>query len=199
MFPNVSRKHVVPFGGPTSFQDHSLSLTVIQLAYVPWSKVAILGMVIPPLIGILIMGPYKPLLLGWVSHPLLYGNFMGVDRPDCTSGIYWTCWHKSNPQIQALSKLHPMFSGVRYPKHCSDIACRNKKTLNMFWNIAFDWRSFWVCVCAMVWLQSLIFWGAVFPCIFGAMGPWLVEILPKPSQFLGFFWIPTTSTLHSSP
>ena len=50
MFPNGSRKHVVPFGGPTSFQDHSLSLTVIQLAYVPWSKVAILGMGdLPPL------------------------------------------------------------------------------------------------------------------------------------------------------
>ncbi len=31
-------------------------------SFVPWSKVAILGMVIPPLIGILIMGPYKPLL-----------------------------------------------------------------------------------------------------------------------------------------
>ena len=33
-------------------------------SYVPWSKVAILGMVIPPLIGILLLGPYKPLLLG---------------------------------------------------------------------------------------------------------------------------------------
>ena len=32
----------------------------------PGSKVAILGMVIQPLMtGILIMGPYKPLLLGW--------------------------------------------------------------------------------------------------------------------------------------
>ena len=39
-----------------------------------WSKVAILGMVIPPSIGILIMGPYKPLLLGWWVYPLLYGN-----------------------------------------------------------------------------------------------------------------------------
>ena len=36
----------------------------IHGAYVPWSKVAILGMVIPPLIGILIMGPYKPLRNG---------------------------------------------------------------------------------------------------------------------------------------
>ena len=29
---------------------------VVEGTYVPWSKVAILGMVIPPLIGILIMG-----------------------------------------------------------------------------------------------------------------------------------------------
>ena len=34
--------------------------------------------------GILIMGPYKPLLIGWVSYPLSYGNVMGVDRPDRT-------------------------------------------------------------------------------------------------------------------
>ena len=39
---------------------------------------------LPPLIGILIMGSYKPLVLGRVSHPLLYGNVMGVDRPDRT-------------------------------------------------------------------------------------------------------------------
>ena len=29
---------------------------IVRVSYVPWSKVAILGMVIPPLIGILIMG-----------------------------------------------------------------------------------------------------------------------------------------------
>ena len=45
---------------------------------VPWSKVAILGnwgWSSHLLIGILIMGPYKP-LRNWVdfSHPLLYGN-----------------------------------------------------------------------------------------------------------------------------
>ena len=44
------------------------------LVYVPWSKVAILGIVIPPLIGILkrdiYINPYY-----WVDdHPLLYGN-----------------------------------------------------------------------------------------------------------------------------
>ncbi len=47
--------------------------------YVPWSKVAILGMVIPPLIGILIMGNYiNPYY--WVDdHPLLYRNNGSLD------------------------------------------------------------------------------------------------------------------------
>ena len=43
--------------------------------YVPWSKVAILGMVIPPLIGI--RNPYNGYInpYYWVDdHPLLYGN-----------------------------------------------------------------------------------------------------------------------------
>ena len=40
-------------------------IILILTKHVPWSKVAILGMAIPPLMtGILIMGPYKPLLLG---------------------------------------------------------------------------------------------------------------------------------------
>ena len=33
------------------------------------------------------MGPYKPLLLGGVSHSLLHGNVMGVDRPDRTNAL----------------------------------------------------------------------------------------------------------------
>ena len=48
-------------------------LMVVVFGYVPWSKVAILGMVIPPLIGILLMGPYKPLRT-WVEFPIPYGN-----------------------------------------------------------------------------------------------------------------------------
>ena len=44
--------------------------------YEPWSKVAILGMVIPPLIG----NPYNNGYINpyyWVDdHPLLYGNMM---------------------------------------------------------------------------------------------------------------------------
>ena len=49
-------------GGPGPTYIHWDDPSIIL--YVPWSKVAILGMVIPPLIGILIMGPYKPLPLG---------------------------------------------------------------------------------------------------------------------------------------
>ena len=55
------------------FGDHEIQ------PHVPWSKVAILGMVIPPLIGILIMGIYiNPYY--WVDdHPLLYGNNGSLD------------------------------------------------------------------------------------------------------------------------
>ena len=53
------------------------------VTYVPWSKVAILGMVIPPLLRNPYNGYINPYY--WVDdHPLLYGNFMGVDRPDRT-------------------------------------------------------------------------------------------------------------------
>ena len=34
---------------------------------------------LPPLIGFLLMGPYKPLLLGWWVYPLLYGNNGSLD------------------------------------------------------------------------------------------------------------------------
>ena len=40
-------------------------------SFVPWSSHL--------LIGILIMGPYKPLLLGWWVYPLLYGNNGSLD------------------------------------------------------------------------------------------------------------------------
>ena len=43
------------------------------MLYVPWSKLVVLGMVIPPLIG----NPYNGYinLYCWVDdHPLLYGN-----------------------------------------------------------------------------------------------------------------------------
>ena len=45
---------------------------------VPWSKVAILGMVIPPLIGNPYNGYVNPYY--WVDdHPLLYGNIGSLD------------------------------------------------------------------------------------------------------------------------
>ena len=44
----------------------------------PWSKVAILGVVIPPLIGIAYNWYIKPYY--WVDdHPLLYGNNGSLD------------------------------------------------------------------------------------------------------------------------
>ena len=50
---------------PVVFSDNDEGMFInTSETHVPWSKVAILGMVIPTLIGILIMGPYKPLLLG---------------------------------------------------------------------------------------------------------------------------------------
>ena len=48
--------------------------------YVPWSKVAILGMVIPPAIGLL---PYYRV----DDHPLLFGNNGGLDP-----GTYVICF-----------------------------------------------------------------------------------------------------------
>ena len=53
--------------------------------YEPGSKLLVLGMVIQPLIGNPYNGYINPYY--WVDdHPLLYGNFMGVDRPDRTYG-----------------------------------------------------------------------------------------------------------------
>ena len=50
-------------------------------SYVPWSKVAFYWgwETSHLLIGILIMGPYKPLRTWVDDHPLPYGNVMGVD------------------------------------------------------------------------------------------------------------------------
>ena len=53
----------------------------------PGSKLPMLGMVISPLIGMVIMGPYKP-LRNWVDdHPLLYGNDGSLDNPDVSASL----------------------------------------------------------------------------------------------------------------
>ena len=51
--------------------------------------------------GILIMGPYKPLRT-WVEFPIpyLYGNVMGVDRPDRTYGL--VSWEPKVPPPKAI-------------------------------------------------------------------------------------------------
>ena len=59
--------------------------------YEPWSKVAILGMVIPPLIG----NPYNGYLnpYYWVDdHPLLYGNIGSLDPGTYKPGFISLCW-----------------------------------------------------------------------------------------------------------
>ncbi len=54
---------------------------VITSLYVPWSRLSCFfgDKLIPPLMGILIMGPYKSLLVGWWVYPLLYGNNGSLD------------------------------------------------------------------------------------------------------------------------
>ena len=57
---------------------HERFLKLVLSIYVPWSKVAILGMVIPPLIGNPYNGYINPYY--WVDdHPLLYGNNGSLD------------------------------------------------------------------------------------------------------------------------
>ena len=52
-----------------------------RLSYVPGSKVLILGMIIPPLIGNPYNGYISPYY--WVDdHPLLYGNNGNLDPSD---------------------------------------------------------------------------------------------------------------------
>ena len=72
-------------------------------------KVAILGMVIPPLIGILIMGPHKP-LRNWVDVPIpYYMEIMGVDRPDRTGK--GDNKQSLKPLLVTLEKRRTMFVG----------------------------------------------------------------------------------------
>ena len=63
--------------------------------YVPGPKLPILGMVIPPFIGILIMGPYKPLLLGWWPFPMEIMDNNGSLEPSpytfCLSEFNFNC------------------------------------------------------------------------------------------------------------
>ena len=71
------------------------------MLYVPWSKVAILGMVIPPLIG----NPYnwdtKPYY--WVDdHPLLYGNNGSLDASDSRN----INLRSIRPRTQVVGTLH---------------------------------------------------------------------------------------------
>ncbi len=56
-----------------SMERHTeYTIFVIIKIYVPWSKLLVLGMVIPPLIGNPYNGPCKPLLLGWWPSPIIW-------------------------------------------------------------------------------------------------------------------------------
>ena len=75
-----------------TFHRYTLQLPAIveESPFVPGSKVAILGMVIPPLIGIL--NPYNWYInpYYWVDdHPLLYGNNGSLD-PGTFGRAIWT-------------------------------------------------------------------------------------------------------------
>ena len=65
----------------------ALKICLYCLPSEPGSKLLVLGMVIPPSIGNPYNGYINPYY--WVEFPipLLYGNVMGVDRPDRTSGL----------------------------------------------------------------------------------------------------------------
>ena len=68
------------------------------ILYVPWSKVAILGMVIPPLIGILIINGYINPYHYVDDHPLLHGNNGSLDPG--TYGLVH--YHGCNNCLEAL-------------------------------------------------------------------------------------------------
>ena len=82
--------------------------------YVPWSKLVVLGMgKIPPLIGILIMGPYKPLRT-WVDEfipyymEIIWSNYSDLTRPHSK---WW--FSKGNPLISGKSRLVKYYNLAR--------------------------------------------------------------------------------------
>ena len=78
-----------PFGIPIADIDIAKCQvpSFIEFSYVPWSKVAILGMVIQPLMGNPYNGYMNPYY--WVDdHPLLYGNNGSLDPGTYTNSHY---------------------------------------------------------------------------------------------------------------
>ena len=89
-------------------------------SFVPWSKVAILGMVIQPLIGNPYNGYINPYY--WVDdHPLLYGNNGSLDPiahlgPVVVSVRFPGTWVKSlRPASAASSTFRGIFAVERSP------------------------------------------------------------------------------------
>ena len=81
--------------------------------YVPWSKVAILGMVIPPFNRNPYNGYINPYY--WVDdHPLLYGNNGSLDP-----GTYWPFKKKCSESLS--NRFYLNRSSPRFCCHCSCI------------------------------------------------------------------------------
>ncbi len=69
--------------------------------------------------GILIMGPYKPLVLGWWVYPLLYGNNGSLDPIAHMKPLWW--WfrlstHLRNKHFSQMSQVVPGSSNQTYFK-----------------------------------------------------------------------------------
>ncbi len=106
---------------------------------------------IPPSIGILIMGPYKPLLSAWVSHPLLYGNNWSLD-PGTTHGegyasdikfpmVWGSCrWTHLRPH---QNSKFGMGLGSNYPWCSCDMLWSWDVSLMIWWWMICVFNGFW--------------------------------------------------------
>ena len=96
----------------------------------PWSKVAILGMAIPPLIGILNNGYINPYY--WVDEFIpYYMEIMGVDRPDCTihlsKRIGLMSWHHLSRAQGVILESFPRCRLRRKDSRNGEVVCNPYK------------------------------------------------------------------------
>ena len=81
----------------------------------PGSKLPMLGMVIPPLIGILIMGILNPIYYWLDDHPLLYGNDGSLDPSTCKYPY---------PDAPNGTGLSTNKKGRKWPHEQGEMACK---------------------------------------------------------------------------
>ena len=138
----------------------------------PWSKVAILGMVIPPLIGNPYNGYINPYYWVDFSHPLLCGKIGSLD-PSTYHIIYDHIWFTSPDEIpktrkhceierqswQRIASAERLARIMNPPK----TTCRNQEKLD--WKVACKIKitTVWSVKCAEIiwWVVALIIscWG----------------------------------------